>query len=75
MAFRHGRGWSVVAWNEGPTRATFGLALPGRRTTARQAVATSPTDKLSPTTLPARADTGAWVLDVAPQTIVTYTFG
>jgi O-glycosyl hydrolase len=75
MAFRHGRGWSVVAWNEGPTRATFGLALPGRRTTARQAVATSPTDELSPTTLPDRANTGAWVLDIAPQTIVTYTFG
>ena len=75
MAFRHGRGWSVVAWNEGPTPATFGLALPGHRTTARQAVATSPTDELSRTTLPTRADTGAWVLDVAPQTIVTYTFG
>jgi O-glycosyl hydrolase len=75
MAFRHGRGWSVVAWNEGPTRATFGLALPGRRTTARQAVVTSPTDELSPTTLPDRANTGAWVLDIAPQTIVTYTFG
>jgi O-glycosyl hydrolase len=75
MAFRHGRGWSVVAWNEGPTRATFGLALPGPRTTARQAVATSPTDELSPTTLPDRANTGAWVLDIAPQTIVTYTFG
>jgi O-glycosyl hydrolase len=75
MAFRHGRGWSVVAWNEGPTQATFGLALPGRRTTARHAVATSPTDQLSPTTLPARANNGTWDLHVAPQTIVTYTFG
>jgi hypothetical protein len=74
MAFRYGRGWSVVAWNEGPTQATFGLALPGSRTTARQAVATSPTDELSSTTLPARADNGSWVLHVAPQTIVTYTF-
>ena len=75
MAFRHGRGWSVVAWNEGPTEATFGLALPGPRTTARQAVATSPTDQLSPTTRPARDNTGSWILDVAPQSIVTYTFG
>jgi O-glycosyl hydrolase len=75
MAFRHGRGWSVVAWNEGPTEATFGLALPGGRTNARQAVATSPTDQLSPTALPARANDGTWDLHVAPQTIVTYTFG
>ena len=75
MAFRHGRRWSVVAWNRGPTQATFGLALPGRRTIARQAVATSPTDQLSPTTRPTRDNAGTWVLDVAPQTIVTYTFG
>jgi len=75
MAFRHGRGWSVVAWNEGPTQATFGLALPGRRATARQAVATSPTAQLSTTTRAARDNAGIWVLDIAHQTIVTYTFG
>ena len=74
MALRHGRGWTVVAWNEGRTQAMFSLALPGPRTTARQAVATSPTDQLSSTTLPARANNGSWVLHVAPQTIVTYTF-
>ena len=65
----------MVAWNEGPTEATFGFALPGRRTTACQAVATSPTGQLSPTTLPARANHGTWVLHVAPLTVVTYTFG
>ena len=75
MAFRNGRSWTVVAWNEGQTDATFGLALPGRRTTVREAVATSPTDQLSPTTLPARANAGEWVVHIAPQMIVTYTFG
>jgi O-glycosyl hydrolase len=75
MAFRHGRDWSVVAWNEGPTAATFGLALPGGRTNARQAVATSPTDQLSPTAPPTRANDDTWDLHVAAQAIVTYTFG
>jgi O-glycosyl hydrolase len=75
MAFRHSRTWSVVAWNEGADRATFDLALPGRRTTVRDAVATSPTDQLSSTARPARTKAGTWVLDVAAQTIVTYTFG
>jgi len=75
MAFRRGRSWTVVAWNEGQAEARFGLALPGRRMTVREAVATSPADRLSPTTRPARADAGNWVVHVAPQTIVTYTFG
>jgi len=74
MAFRHGRTWTVVTWNEGQTEATFGLALPGRRTTVREAVATSPADQLSPTAKPARANTGTWVVHIAPQMIVTYAF-
>jgi hypothetical protein len=75
MAFQRGRSWTVVAWNKSPSSATFGLALPGRRTTIRDAVATSPADQLSPTARPTRTKSGAWAVDVAPQSIVTYTFG
>lgn len=75
MAFQHGAGWIIVAWNERRTEATFGVALPGPPTTVRDAVDTSPAKQLSPTTLPARTDTGTWVVHIAPQTIVTYTFG
>ncbi|HEY5173865.1 MAG TPA: glycoside hydrolase [Acidimicrobiia bacterium] len=74
MAFQHGAGWTVVAWNEGRTEARFGLALPGVPETVRDAVDTSSTDQLSPTTEPARTDTGAWVVHIAPQTIATYSF-
>jgi O-glycosyl hydrolase len=75
MAFQRDTGWAVVAWNEGRTAATFGLALPGAPETVRNAVDTSSTEQLSPTTAPARTDTGAWVVHIAPQTIATYSFG
>ena len=73
MAFAQPTGWTVVAWNEGRSEATLGLALPSPTSTVVDAVATSATEQLSPTTAPARTDTGAWLARIAPQTIVTYT--
>ena len=73
MAFEQPSGWTVVAWNEGRSEATLGIALPSPTSTA-DAVATSATQQLSPATAPARTDTGAWLARIAPQTIVTYTF-
>jgi O-glycosyl hydrolase len=74
MAFEQPTGWTVVAWNEGRSEATLGIALPSPTSTVVDAVATSATEQLSPTTAPARTDTGAWLARIAPQTIVTYTF-
>jgi O-glycosyl hydrolase len=75
MAFQqHGR-WIVVAWNEGQTEAAFRLALPGARKTVRTAFATSATDQLSPTARPAHAGADGWSVHIAPQTVITYTFG
>ena len=74
MAFEQPTGWTVVAWNEGRSEATLGIALPSPTSTVADAVATSATRQLSPATAPARTDTGAWLARVAPQTIVTYTF-
>jgi O-glycosyl hydrolase len=75
MAFQRGVAWTIVAWNEGRGVATFGLALPGPPTTVRSSVDTSSADQLSPTTPPARSNTGVWVVHIAPQTITTYSFG
>jgi hypothetical protein len=75
MAFERGGGWTVVAWNEGQTEAAFRLALPGARKTVRTAVATSATDQLSPTARPAHAGADGWSVHIAPQTVITYTFG
>jgi O-glycosyl hydrolase len=75
MAFQHGSGWTIVAWNERRTDVTFGVSLPGPPMAVRGAVETSSTKQLSPTTLPARTDTGAWVVHIPPRAIVTYTFG
>ncbi len=74
MAFEQPTGWTVVAWNEGGSEATFGMALPSPTSTVADAVATSADKQLSPTTAPARTDTGAWLAHIAPQAIVTYTF-
>jgi O-glycosyl hydrolase len=74
LAFEQPTGWTVVAWNEGRSEATLGIALPSPTSTVVDAVATSATEQLSPTTAPARTDTGAWLARIAPQTIVTYTF-
>jgi O-glycosyl hydrolase len=74
MAFAQPTGWTVVAWNEGRSEATFGIALPAPASTVVDAVATSATKQLSPTIAPARTDTGAWLARIAPQTIVTYAF-
>jgi O-glycosyl hydrolase len=74
MAFQVGDKWTVVAWNEDRSAATFGVALPAPTSTVVDAVATSATEQLSPTTAPARTDAGTWLARIAPQTIVTYTF-
>jgi O-glycosyl hydrolase len=75
MAFQHGTGWTVVAWNERRTETTFGFEFPGPPTSVRIAVATSTAAQLAPTTPPARTDTGNWLVHITPRTIVTYTFG
>jgi O-glycosyl hydrolase len=75
MAFQRGAGWTVVAWNERRTVATFGLALPGSPTTVRDSVDTSSAHQLSPASPPARTSSGAWLVHLAPQTVVTYRFG
>ena len=74
MAFQNGNRWTVVAWNEGESKATFGIALPTPTSTVVDAVATSATEQLSPTAPPARTNTGSWLARIGPQTIVTYTF-
>jgi O-glycosyl hydrolase len=74
MAFQNGNSWTVVAWNEGRSQATFGIALPAPASTVVDAVVTSATKQLSPATAPARTATGTWLARIAPQTIVTYTF-
>jgi O-glycosyl hydrolase len=74
MAFQQGVDWTVVAWNERPTVATFGVALPGLPATVRDAIDTSATSNLSAATVPARTATGTWVVHLAPRTIVTYSF-
>lgn len=80
MAFQSGTAqkrpvWTVVAWNEGHTEATLGLALPGSPQAVKLAVDTSATDQLFPTTPPARANTGNWILHLPPRAIATYIFG
>jgi len=75
MAFQHGTVWTVVAWNEGRTESTFGLALPGPSTSVRSAVATSSRARLTPTAPPARTASGSWLVHLAPRTVVTFTFG
>jgi hypothetical protein len=74
MAFEQPTGWTVVAWNEARSQTTFGIALPTPASRVAVAVATSADTHLSPATVPARTDTGAWLAHIAPQTIVTYTF-
>jgi hypothetical protein len=75
MAFRRNATWTVVAWNDSRTNATFGVTLPGAPTAVPRAVATSSTDQLSPTTRPARTGAGTWVVNLASRSIVTYIFG
>jgi O-glycosyl hydrolase len=75
MAFQQGSAWTVVAWNEGRAAATVGVALPGRASTLRTAVETSPTAQLSPARPPALTNSGTWVASVPAQTIVSYVFG
>ena len=74
MAFEAGGNWTVVAWNEGRGPATFGVPLPGSLQ-PREARVTSNTAELATAPLPVRAANGAWVLSVATQSIVTFTFG
>jgi O-glycosyl hydrolase len=75
MAFANGTGWTVVAWNESKSDATFGLDLPGSATTASGAVITNPGNNLAPTQLPRRTTAGPWLVHLPAATIATYTFG
>jgi O-glycosyl hydrolase len=75
MAFERGIEWTVIAWNEGPTEATVGIAVPGDPKTVRTAVDTSAADHLSPAPIPGRTSSCTWVAHIAPKTIVTYDFG
>jgi O-glycosyl hydrolase len=74
MAFQNAGHWTVIAWNERATAATLGVELPAGATTVRGAVATSPTSELTATPLPSKAGDHTWLVNLAPRTIVTYTF-
>ena len=74
MAFSTGTSWTVVAWNESTSGATFGLELPGRRLTAKDAAVTDRSRELAPGALPLRTTGGAWLVHLPASTIVTYTF-
>jgi hypothetical protein len=74
MAFASGGSWSVVAWNESQSPASFALSLP-RPAEAIGATTTNAAKNLQPASLPLRTTTGTWRIDLAPTTIATYTFG
>jgi hypothetical protein len=75
MAFQQDSRWTVVAWNEGKRATTVGISIPGASVNARAAFQTSNDEQLTPSELPVLTDTGTWVAHLAPQSIVTYTFG
>ena len=74
MSFSSDSGWTVVAWNETKSDATFGLDLPNRTLTPEHAVVTNASHSLSPTTPPVRTTSGAWLVRLPASTIATYTF-
>ena len=75
MAFSSGTQWTLVAWNESASSASFGVGLPGRPGAVTGAVVTDPAHGLAPAPLPPRTDTGAWLVRLPPTSVVTYTFG
>jgi O-glycosyl hydrolase len=74
MAFSTGKQWTVVAWNESKSNATFGLDLPGPVSTAMGAVITNASSSLAPTQVPLRTTAGTWLVHLPASTIATYTF-
>jgi O-glycosyl hydrolase len=76
MAFASDSHWTVVTWNESTSTKTFALALPQHATaTATGAILTSETASLQSAPPPSYTTTGTWRIQLAPSTIVTYTFG
>jgi hypothetical protein len=79
LAFARGGDWTVVVIDEaaaGTAPATLRLALPGqRRLRATGAVVTSATTDLAPLQPPRRAEDGAFVARLRPQSVTTFTFG
>jgi O-glycosyl hydrolase len=74
MAFAADGGWTVVAWNESRSTATFALRLP-KPAAATGATITNAAENLHAATTPPRTTTGDWRVDLSPATIGTYTFG
>jgi hypothetical protein len=75
LAFNDGNTWNVVAWNEGTTESTIGIALPDTAPmTNATASVTDINHDFAPAIAPARTDSGAWLATIAPDTVVTYTF-
>jgi O-glycosyl hydrolase len=76
MAFSSSAGWTVVTWNEASTSAEFGLRLPVPTTVKSGAVTnvTKSLERVSPSELPRRTDSGSWLVKLPAGTIATYTF-
>jgi len=74
MAFSAGNRWTVVAWNESNSDATFGLDLPGQVGTVTGAVITNRTRNLASAPVPVRTTNGTWLTRVPATTIATYSF-
>ncbi len=73
MAFESEKEWTVVTWNEGKMPANFGLKLPAS-VKAHTAVITNTETSLASRPVPARTDSGSWLVQLPPGTIATYTF-
>lgn len=73
MAFAAGDDWTVVAWNESRTPATFAVRLPNPAV-ATGATVTDATKSLGSTDLPLATTTGSWRVSLPPTSIATFTF-
>jgi len=74
MAFADGAKWTVVAWNESATVATFALRLPGPAEVTG-AVVTNAAENLQPGAMPQPTTSGTWRVELPAGTIGSYTFG
>jgi O-glycosyl hydrolase len=74
MAFVQDRHWSIVAWNGSRTATQIGLELPADAPTEVNAVITNEGSNLQTAPEPARTDTGARMVDLPAESIVTVTF-
>jgi O-glycosyl hydrolase len=74
MAFVANGRWTVVTWNENTAPSRFVLDVPSSPHGVSTHVMTNASNDLAQVIPPKRTKSGGFVVDLPPQTIVTYTF-